>query len=1184
MENFKRPNKSSIIRVIISRFNDKGIQEFKVLYNKQGGVDTFTCLTDYNEKKEIIFKSVTPRRREYSDTFPNQSISSDDKSVEITKIVNGKETRRYRITISLNPNNEKEVELKVSDLLKNNSEKRKAESSTKRLLLDKDLMERYGQIAQCKKDEIDSQKIYKIKRFLDYRSNMLIYFQFINDFLVKGTDKEEIWRFVDRKNHVINSEFIEGISSNILENYITQEITDHNLRADKINEKNSDKPFKDKIHKFSLLDKDKFKGDIEKILFLFADFRHHLMHYNYTYFENLFEEKKIEIEIGKKNEELSEVLNLSFFEELQKIPKLREENKKNYLDDDTTLRVLGKEKKAETIYNAYNLLCNRKNGFNKFINSIFTNDGIEDSDFKELIIEGFNKRLDFLRNSIETGKMRDKVIEQKTLKKMKEELNEKNKIIKLIGTPYIWDIHTCKEYKELYNQRKNKIAEQSKLISVGKNDTNKKRITDLNSELLAIKNKMEEITKLNAKMRLEAKLQVAFGFLYVNYSVITLKNEKNKETKKYEQKKYRSININGFLNNFDTSKLREITTFLENRELYLQVPRDCFEDKIPMDFNLKSFEQIPAIEEGFLSNNIENNLSKFYVLMYLLIPLELRGDFLGFVKNHYYDIKNIDFVEIKEKETDKGYDKFFHNLRLFEKNSKKFEIIKYRIVDFKDLEDRLSDIYVKFGIDPTTIEFVENSGNKDTKLFDKNILLPLMKYYQYIFKLLNDIEIHALFRYGSEIAPRFNLGMKLNLSETIKEIKGLVIEDGEEKKKGKGDLNFSELMVINQLNIPASDFYKEKFIIYKEIVSKESGRVLTNQLAKEEINLFKTLYKLRNKIAHLNYKELFLDLLFEENININKELEEILMAVKKINLNDNKILRITFINDFYMKKEQFIFNQRQVNLGNISNPKSQNRELIEKDFLLTHNIRFTGKSSVDKILNRYKNLVSIANKEILNKNILKDVKELKIIYFTEELKNNKPNLVKNETAIGDLSEFELMGLLESIKGKLYKDSSDLLGIYKKYVVRDIKQKLIALFTKGENRYLTLELYDKTQYNIDLKILGKEAVTSKNKNNEYKKTEAFTFKENSSLSWDESNFKPVYELQNDLPINCDYRDSVFTYISPYQMRNSEKLKKHIKIQKRDILNGVVITEYTKFNETEEKEEYLGIYNQKIKALY
>lgn len=1197
MENFKRPNKSSIIRIIISKFNDKGIKEFKVLYNKQGGVDTFTCQTELMDN-EIIFKekSVNPRKREYSDSFPPPSISSDGKSVDIAKIVNGKEARRYRVTISLTPENKKQVELKVIDLLENNTKKRKAESSTKRLLLDEGLMERYRQIANCELKDIDSQKIYKIKRFLDYRSNMLIYFQFINDFLTKGTDYEEIWKFISKDTEIIDKDLVEVITTNILDNYITQEMTDNNNRAEKTNKKNEEKGFGTKIHNFEFLDKEKFKKDIEKILYLFAELRHKLMHYNYQFFENLFNGKTLDLKIKGLDAELVEILNLSLFDELNKVPNLREENKTNYLEDDTEIRVLGKSKKAKSIYNVYTLICNRKNGFNKFVNSMFVTDGIEDVEFKRFVTDDFKSRIDFLKISTDTGKIGDKAIEFKTLKIMKNELKEKNEIMNLIGEPYVWDIHQSKPYKKLYNERKTKIAEQSRLISVGQNDTNKKRITDLNNELLEIKKKMEEITKLNSKMRLEYKMQIAFGFLYENYSEKDWNIKYRSKDKKIKGRYERMIKTNNFINPdrdsdtfFEKSNIELIQKFKNNKITYLLAGKSYFKCDLPVGLDLSKFENLLNNSEGFLYNNSENNLSKFYILMYLLIPVELRGDFLGFAKNHYYDIKNIDFVDISEKEEkiNKTNDKFFHNLRLFEKNSKKFEIIKYRMVAFKDLEEKLPDIYKKFGIDPSTIEFVENSGNKNTKLFDKNILLPLMKYYQYIFKLLNDIEIHALFRYGSKIAPKFNSNMKLSLSEIIKEIKGFVIEDGEEKKKGKGDLNFSELMVINQLIIPASDFYKEKFTIYKETVSKESGRVLTNKTAKEEINSFKALYNLRNKIAHLNYKELFLDLLFDDDNNLNKELEEILMAVKKMNLNDINILGITFINDFYMKKEQFLFNQKQVSIENIDTPQEQEKLNKEKEFLKIHNIEYSDKPSVDLILKRYKDLERLTNEELLNKNLLKDVGNLRIVYFTKELKKNRPILVKNEPLIEELSDSKIVELVDNIKGKLHKDVSDLLGIYKKYVVKDIKQKLVALFTKGENRYLTLDLYDKTQYNTDLETLGKEAVDEKNKNGEYKKTERLTFIDNSSKNWYEKDFMPIFKMQEDLPKNCkncNYENSTFIYTSPYEMKNPEKLKKYVKTYKRDILNGVIKTDYKELNEDKQKEEYLGLYNQKIKALY
>lgn len=1135
-ENFKRQNKNSIIRIIISKFDDKGIKEFKVLYNKQGGVDTFTCVTDYNEKKEIIFKSVKPRKREYSDSFPDPPISSDGKSVDITKLVNENETRKYRVTIANNDtkNNENFVEMTVEDLKENQTERRRNKSTTSRVLLYKDIMGKYAQIANCEPKEIDSQKIYKIKRFLDYRSNMLIYFQFINDFLTKGTDYEEIWRFIDKDTKIIDINLIKAITTNILDNYITQEMTDNNNRAEKINEKNKVKGFGTKIHNFDFLDKEIFKKDIEKILYLFAELRHNLMHYNYQFFENLFNGKTLDLKIKGLDTELTEILNLSLFDELNKVPSLREENKTNYLEDDTEIRVLGKNKKAKSIYNAYTLICNRKNGFNKFVNSMFVTDGVEDTLFKKIITDDFNSRIKFLKTSIDTNKIGDKAIKSETLKTMKDELKEKSEILNLIGKPYIWDIHQSKQYKALYNERKNMVAEQSRLISVGKNDTNKKRITELNNDLLEVKRKMEEITKLNSKIRLEYKLQIAFGFLYINYSEVIKKSVKNPQTKKYEIKQYRTININNFLNDFDTSKIELINQFLKNKELYLKAPRDSFEEYLPIEFNLKSFENIPDTSEGFLSNNSENNLSKFYILMYLLIPVELRGDFLGFVKNHYYDIKNIDFVEISEKikNINESNDKFFQNLRLFEKNSKKFEIIKYKIVEFKDLKDKLPDIYKKFGIDHSTIEFIENSGNKNTKLFDKNILLPLMKYYQYIFKLLNDIEIHALFILSKKINKSFE--------ETILYVKNL-------DKKNK-NFNFSNLV--------------------------------------KEIGINKKEFNLRNKIAHLNYKELFIDLIFDENININIELEKILSEIKRIELDKNNILGMTFINDFYMKKEKFIFNQKQVTLGNTDTPEEQERLNKEREFLKIHNIKNLGKPNVDLILKKYKTLEKLTGEELLSKNLLKDVGNLKIVYFTTEInpKNNREILIRNEPFIEELSDFEIFGLVDNIKGKLHKDASDLLGIYKKYIIKDIKQKLVALFTKGENRYLTLDLYDKTQYNIDVETLGKETVDLKNKNDEYKMTKTLTFMEKSSMNWYEKDFMPIFEMQEDLPQNCTYENSEFIYISPYVMKNPENLKKYIKTYKRDILNGVVKTDYKNLDEDKQKEEYLGLYKQKIKALY
>lgn len=51
-----KSNKSSIIRVIISNFNDKQVKEIKVLYAKQGEVDTIKLnSTEPDENNRMKF-------------------------------------------------------------------------------------------------------------------------------------------------------------------------------------------------------------------------------------------------------------------------------------------------------------------------------------------------------------------------------------------------------------------------------------------------------------------------------------------------------------------------------------------------------------------------------------------------------------------------------------------------------------------------------------------------------------------------------------------------------------------------------------------------------------------------------------------------------------------------------------------------------------------------------------------------------------------------------------------------------------------------------------------------------------------------------------------------------------------------------------------------------------------------
>ena len=178
-------------------------------------------------------------------------------------------------------------------------------------------------------------------------------------------------------------------------------------------------------------------------------------------------------------------------------------------------------------------------------------------------------------------------------------------------------------------------------------------------------------------------------------------------------------------------------------------------------------------EITWLSNKVENNLFKFYVLTYILLPIEFKGDFLGFVKKHYYDIKNVEYLdenlnELTNEELDKiKNDSFFNKIRLFEKNSKKYNIFSKSILT----QERVKEYFKRLEIPAKHYEYTGSSG--ETKnIFNKNIVIPIFKYYEIVVKLYNDIEI-AMLLYLSNIK---------NIS--IEEVINRIIEKQSNLKKG----------------------------------------------------------------------------------------------------------------------------------------------------------------------------------------------------------------------------------------------------------------------------------------------------------------------------------------------------------------------------------------------------------------
>lgn len=184
MSQTRKKNKSSIIRVIISNFDDKEIKEIKVLYTKQGGVDTIKLKKgEPGEGNSIIFEleDSTHSTDEKCQNRMDQSlaeniikkVSEDKKVIEVTKkdTYTGKIIRKYILWGDYKQVKDGKISVKiyVKDILDDKSHlqqigqlKRRSESFTERVLLSEEIKDNYSQISG---KSIDSKEIYKSKDF-----------------------------------------------------------------------------------------------------------------------------------------------------------------------------------------------------------------------------------------------------------------------------------------------------------------------------------------------------------------------------------------------------------------------------------------------------------------------------------------------------------------------------------------------------------------------------------------------------------------------------------------------------------------------------------------------------------------------------------------------------------------------------------------------------------------------------------------------------------------------------------------------------------------------------------------------------------------------------------------------------------------------------------------------------------
>lgn len=1034
MENGIKPitkaNRSSIIRIIISNYDNKGIKEIKVRYNKQAQLDTFLVESQL-ENGLFTLKNIKWKAKEKYRYKMNLGEIVEN-SVRITKVdkFSNETIREYITKFSVSPKNKDVVVVKIEDCKEHSlatkgekSNSRRTTSQTERKLLSRETQISYSKIACCSPEEIDSLKIYKIKRYLSYRSNMLLFFSLINDFLCEGISKGkeivELWRIVDDVDENIIEERVTEITQ-YLEKNLSIELKNYNNRIEKtiskkrnsINDCNNiiescikkldtvkDKreverlkrkiqDSKTKIKEYNdiitekeremliALTEDKIKEDVYKILEIYSDLRHKLAHYNYTYFENLFEN-------NRENLELAELLNLNIFNHLELSKKLRIENKTNYLDDDTKFSILGVKVSAKKCYSLYNTLCEQKNGFNTFINNFFAEDGVEDTNFKNKVNIRFKK---------EIKKLEDLENKEKELILLKEQDSE-------LGTAYVWDIHNSIKYKKLYNERKNTIENYNQTL---KGNMDKTALKNYGAKLLEIKNKMDNITKRNSIIRLKYKLQIAYAFLMKEFNG----------------------DITRFKSDFDISKVEQIVEYQTRGDEYLNYTNK-------ESFNIKDFQKSleTSTKITWLSSNPENNLFKFYVLTYILLPFEFKGDFLGFVKKHYYDIKNVEYLdEDSEELTNEQLEKmkddsFFNKIRLFEKNSKKYNIFSKSFLT----NDRVKEYFKKLDIGAKHYEYVGANG-EIKNIFNKNIVIPIFKYYQIVIKLYNDIEI-AILLYLSKL--KGDISIDNVISKVI---------DKQSITKGK-QLDFYTL---NGL----FSFFK---LINDNLAEFETDEKIPKNYLETEATF------IRNKVLHFDYKN-FIDNLLEidyENeskFNVSVKMGKLRKFIKDYSDKLNGVnLDYNFVNDYYMKKEQFIFGQLKQMDSTITNIDEKENSIKNNRLLNICNLssRKNDIENINKIYEKYEILKEISNSPVIKAYddiVVQGINLTKIKYIKKELNKKAEN-----------EKYRLN--IDKIKEEIGKCSSDLLGLYKQQIVRLLKRKIVEKIQYKEEKILTILTYE-----------------------------------------------------------------------------------------------------------------------------
>ena len=429
----KKPsNRFALPKVIISEVDSEKILEFKVKYEKLARLDRFEVKKmSFNANGEIVFEEVIVNggliEVEYVDEGKKLLVDlGDEKAYAIKGQKVGGKQRVLEDRVS-----KTKVQLELTNHIEDKEGKKRV-SRTERELIVPQNIKLYSQIVG--REVKTTKEIYLIKRFLEYRSDLLFYYGFVDNFFKVAGNEKELWK--------IN--FDESDSAQLLE-YFSYMVND-NLKND------------NSYLKAYVSDVEQIRADLKKVQTVFSKLRHALLHFNYDFFEKLFngEEVGFDFDIG--------FLNLL----TESIDKLNIDAKKEFIGDEK-IKLFGENLSLAKVYKLYADICVNRVGFNKFINSMLIKDGVENQALKE----AFNAKLG--------------------------------------SNAYTIDIHDNEAYKRLYNRHKKLVIEVSTL-------SNGQAIRKGNAEIAKLKEQMNSMTKKNSLSRLEHKLRLAFGFLYGEYN------------------------------------------------------------------------------------------------------------------------------------------------------------------------------------------------------------------------------------------------------------------------------------------------------------------------------------------------------------------------------------------------------------------------------------------------------------------------------------------------------------------------------------------------------------------------------------------------------------------------------------------------------------------------------------------